>query len=78
MSAATEPVKSVFAFSETLKTQPTFQHLKENHLLVYFKLYVGLYVRLIDITRILIVNKKRSIRYSFYFLIKHVYSFFII
>ena len=58
MFAATEPIKSVFAFSETLKTQPTFQHLKENHLLVYFKLRIGLCIRLIDITRILIVNKK--------------------
>ena len=56
MSAVTEPIKSVFAFSETLKTQPTFQHLKENYLLVYFKLYIGLYIRLIDITRILIVK----------------------
>jgi len=38
----TEPVKSVFAFSETLKTQPTFQHSKENHLPVYFKLHISL------------------------------------
>ena len=44
MFAATEPIKSVFAFSETSKTQPTFQHLKGNHLPVYFKLYIGLQI----------------------------------